>query len=182
MKPSQLRRLQKRAAARAEQITVAAAEQARNDTETQNTESNNAVAEEVKSAEPAEKARDGILKAKEAKVELDKAQTEPDESDGPLVRARYEHAKFCNIPVEPYGLAHARACDEYNRKNGPFRCSFCRIPFQTREKFKEHQKEDWAEKTKCNMCGHKLNCRALKKHMENTHEKEIDWVVQEYNK
>ena len=168
MKHSQLRRLQKRAAARAEQIRVAAAEQARNDTETQNTES--------------EKARYGTLKAKEAKVELDKAQTEPDEPDGPLVRARYEHAKFCNISVELYRLAHAHACDEYNRKNGSFRCSFCRIPFQTMEKFKEHQKEDWAEKTKCNMCVDKLNCRALKKHMENIHEKKIDWVVQEYNK
>ena len=36
---------------------------------------------------------------------------EPDESDSPLIRARYEHAKFCDIPVDPYGLAHACACN-----------------------------------------------------------------------
>ena len=50
--------------------------------------------------------------------------------------------------------------------HGPFRCSLCRVLFNTREKFKERQKEDWAEKTKCYQCGHKLNCMALKKHIK----------------
>ena len=47
-----------------------------NETKTQNKESETAVAKEVKSAEPAEKVRDGMGKADEAKVELEKAQTD----------------------------------------------------------------------------------------------------------
>ena len=131
VKPSQIRRLQKRAAARAEQSAGAACEQVINKTEKQNTEPE---AEKVEvSAETAEKTRDEMEKAEAAKVDLEKDQTEPDESDGPLVRAEYEKAKSWDMPVGPYALSYARACDEYNRKHGPFRCSFCRIPFETRE-------------------------------------------------
>ena len=38
------------------------------------------------------------------------------------------------------------------------------------------------KKNKCSLCGHTLNCRALKKYMEITRETNIRCVVEEYNK
>ena len=94
-----------------------------------------------------------------------------------LLQKGGQHGEACGYSTRPQGLQGPVLSAQVVGVPGWY-ISFCRIPFQTREKFKEHQKEDWAEKTKCNMCGHKLNCRALKKHMENMHEKEIGWVVQ----
>ena len=54
-------------------------------------------------------------KAEEAIVDPEKVPTEPDESDGPLVRFEYEKAKSRDLPVVPYALKHACAYDEYNR-------------------------------------------------------------------
>ena len=48
------------------------------------------------------------------------------------------------------------------------------------ENFQNHQKEDWAEKTKCQLCGNKLNCMALKKHMKHIHGKDFPWIVKEW--
>ena len=73
VKPSQLRKLQKRAAAIAEKSSVAAAEQAKDYTSTQNKESGKDSTEKVKgTTEPAEKDMALKGKAEEGKVELKK--------------------------------------------------------------------------------------------------------------
>ena len=122
----------------------------------------NAKAEEAMAIAEAEKAildnadntKAELEKAEKAKVELDKAQEESCYD--------YPQVKMSIIKI-----------------HGPFRCSLCRVLFHTQEKFKEHQKEDWVEKTKCYQCGHKLNCMALKKHIKNMHNKDIPWIVQD---
>ena len=68
-----------------------------------------------------------------------------------------------------------------HRKCGPFKCTFCRGLFETREEFVEHQIKASTEKNKCELCGKKVNCFALKKHMNNIHGKDFQWLVKAYN-
>ena len=72
-------------------------------------------------------------------------------------------------------LHHCGFCP--SRKCGPFRCTFCRFLFETREKFEEHQNYVWTQRTKCELCGNKLNCMALKEHMKTIHGKDLQWLV-----
>ena len=68
-----------------------------------------------------------------------------------------------------------------HRKCGPFKCTFCRLQFETREKFVGHQAEARTETIKCNFFGNKLNCNALKKHKKNIHGKDFQWLVKAYS-
>ena len=68
-----------------------------------------------------------------------------------------------------------------HRKCGPFKCTFCRLEFETRDNFVEHQAEARTKTIKCDFCGNRLHCNALKKHMKNIHGKDFRWLVKAYN-
>ena len=118
VKPSQLRRLHKRAATRAEKSSVAAAEQAKDYNSTQNKESEKDSTEKVKgTTEPPEKDMALKGKAEEAKVELKKLDTEPDNSDG-----------------QPK-LKEDKLVLNTSKK---FKCRVCDSNFKNKDELKEH--------------------------------------------
>ena len=174
LKISQLKILQRRAAARAEE----------------------AKAETLKDKEISEKALQEAVKAKHAseqqKIKAAKASFEVHGNNAKAEEAMaiaeaeeaiIENAENTKAELEKAEIAKAELDNVPQVKmsiikiHGPFRCSLCRVLFNTREKFKEHQQEDWAEKTKCYQCGYKLNCMALKRHIKNTHNKDISCIV-----
>ena len=67
--------------------------------------------------------------------------------------------------------------DYKKQKPNAFRCTFCGVRYGKKENFQNHQKEEWAKKTKCQLCGNKLNCMALKKHMKHIHGNDFPWIV-----
>ena len=177
LKTSQLNRLKRRAAARAEEAktetlkqnkvaekAVADAEKARHISEQHHVEAEEAMSDE---------ALDMLV------VEANKAMSDEElarlmaEAEKGSYDWEYAEAVKALTDISP-------ANSEHRKQQSSFRCTFCRILFDKKEKFQEHQKEDWAEKTKCQLCGNKLNCMALRKHMKHIHGKNLQWIVKDY--
>ena len=161
LKTSQINRLKRRAAVRAEEA------------ETQTLRQNKMAEEAVEDAAKAVHAPEQHnVEAAKASNKIPAANGEAKETEADKGPCDWDYA-VTEKDMAPSG-------PEYRKKPNAFRCTFCRVRYGKKENFQNHQKEDWAEKTKCQLCGNKLNCMALKKHMKHIHGKDFPWIVKEW--
>ena len=158
LKTSQLNRLKRRAAVRAEE--------AETQTVRQNQMAEEAVEDAAKAVHVPEQHN---VEAAKANIEVNGEAEEAEAEKGPC-DWDYAVTEKDMTPSSP----------DYRKKSNAFRCTFCRVRYGIKENFQNHQKEDWAEKTKCQLCGNKLNCMALKKHMKHIHGKDLPWIVKDW--
>jgi hypothetical protein len=181
MKPSQFNRLKRRAAARVEEAKTETIQQKKGAEQAlEGSEEEDHVSELHKvAAAKANCEAHGINSEVEKTMAI--ADAEKAISDNAFKMACAEAGKatidesFNKVcPRHHKGVCPHKRC-------GPFVCTFCRGLYGTREEFVEHQSEAYTEKNKCELCGKKLNCFALNKHMNYIHGKDLQWVVKAYN-
>ena len=168
-----MNRLKRRAAAKAEEVKTQSLTQ-------------NQIAE--KPYKDAEKARhvseQHNIDAAKANLEVQEANAKAEKADRKLAEEMAEAEKgyhdwdFAIAMKEIQDTSPSNS--EHRHTNNSFRCTFCRVLFVQKEKFQEHQKEDWHEKSKCHLWGNKLTCMLLRKHMKDIHGKNLQWIVKDY--
>jgi hypothetical protein len=168
VRPSQLKRLQIRADARAAQAKVPTHE---NDAEKAND--------------------DNVIEAEQVKHEAENARKEAEKD-----KTKAENALPRNPNIVPSKAPSETECDDASAKNvitpeklsQTLRCSLCRKTFPDMFQFNEHKKvwnrdqKKESLKVKCPLCDDRLfSCQHIMNHIGSEHERNFNWIAEEYN-